>query len=340
MELNLPARQTLARLPTPLEPLRRIAEGTGLDLWVKRDDLTGSALSGNKVRKLEFLVAEALATGADTLITCGALTSNHARATAVAAARVGLRSHLFLRGEAPPLPDGNLLLDHFVGATVTFITPEQWSARDTLMASEADRIAERGGQAYVIPEGGSNALGSLGYTLAAQELLEQAATEGLTLRRVVHATGSGGTTAGLALGMAALGRSDVDVIGVAVCDDADYFNGVITRILDDVQDAGFASAKTRSAARWQILEGYQGKGYALTTPEEMADHARLAQSEGLIVDPVYSGKAFRALLGEARKGCYEDPGATVFLHTGGIYGLFSFAAAIPNRVRDSSPRGS
>jgi D-cysteine desulfhydrase len=318
----------LARLPTPLEPLERLGAAVPGGLWVKRDDLTGVALSGNKVRKLEFLCARAQAQGADTLVTCGAVTSNHARATALAAARLGMGSHLVLRGAEPDPPDGNLLLDRLAGAGITFISVAAWPDRAALMEAEAQRLRAAGRRPYVIPEGGSNALGALGYAVGARELLDQAAAQGVTVGRIVHATGSGGTTAGLALGCAAAGREDVEVVGVAVCDDRAYFDAVIARILDDAVEAGYVPARLRDRARWRILEGYKGLGYARTTPEEMVRIAAAARVEGLVLDPVYTGKAFRALLAEAHAGRGPGRGATVFVHTGGIFGLFSFAEAI------------
>ncbi len=327
MDLSSPERLPLANLPTPLERLERTGSDLGIELWIKRDDLTGSALSGNKVRKLEFLVADALAKSADTLVTCGAVTSNHARATAVAAARAGLRSHLVLRGEEPALPDGNLLLDRLVGAEVTFITPDQWPEREAIMDRVVADLGAQGRFGYAIPEGGSNAIGACGYAAAVGELLAQAGDLRLRVRRIVHATGSGGTTAGLALGCAASGRTDIDVLGVAVCDDAAYFDRVIDAILDDAVDRGFVQPEIRAESHWTIVEGYKGEGYARTTSAEMRAHAELARREGVIVDPVYSGKAFAGLVAEARKGTWDD-GATVFLHTGGIFGLFSFAEAI------------
>ena len=337
MQLDPPARASLARLPTPLEPLERIGAAEGLALWIKRDDLTGAALSGNKVRKLAFLAAAALARGADPLTPGGAVTSTPARAPAAAAARLGLRAHLVLRGSEPALPDGNLLLDRLVGAGTTFITAEQWTDREAIMAAVADELAAAGRRGYVIPEGGSNAHGAMGYAVAAWELLEQAREAGIAVRRIVHAVGSGGTTAGLALGLAALGRPDIDVLGVAVCDDRAWFDGVIHRILDDAVEAGFARPAIRDEARWEIVEGYKGLGYARTTPEEMELCARIARTEGVILDPVYTGKAFRALLAEHRGGRFEGPGATVFLHTGGIFGLFSFADAIPDPCPGTAP---
>ncbi len=328
MTFSPPDRVPLARLPTPLEAAPRLGQDLGVDLWVKRDDLTGMPLSGNKVRKLEFLVAEAQRRGARVLVTCGAVGSNHARATAVAAARLGLESHLLLRGEEGDMPDGNLLIDRLLGAGTTFIPHDAWKDRDRLMEEIATRLAAKGKPAYTIPEGGSNGLGALGYVVGAEELLAQAETEGVTVRRVIHATGSGGTTAGLALGIAVLGRDDVEVIGVAVCDDRATFDAKIGAILDEAVLSGWVTEDVRKRARWTILEGYQGEGYAKTTPGEMRELARVARAARLLLDPVYTGKAWHGLLGEARAGRLEGDGATVFLHTGGLFGLFAFADEI------------
>ena len=305
---------SLANLWTPIERLERTSALLGIDLWVKRDDLTGAALSGNKVRKLEYLCGEARAQDADLLVTCGAVTSNHCRATAVAAAKLGMGAHLLLRGDEPEVADGNLLLDRLVGAETTFITQEQWADRDALMADIAAQAAQTGRRPYVIPEGGSNAVGALGYVGAAAELASQAEAAEVDLGVVWHATGSGGTTAGLALGFEG---TDVEVCGVAVCDDAAYFDAAITRIV----------APFEASPSWRILDGYQGAGYAQATDEELAFYAEVARREGLILDPVYSGKAFRALCLEAEAGRLPTDRAVVFVHTGGIFGVFSFAEA-------------
>ena len=305
---------SLANLWTPIERLERTSALLGIDLWVKRDDLTGAALSGNKVRKLEYLCGEARAQDADLLVTCGAVTSNHCRATAVAAAKLGMGAHLLLRGDEPEVADGNLLLDRLVGAETTFITQEQWADRDALMADIAAQAAQAGRRPYVIPEGGSNAVGALGYVGAAAELASQAEAAEVDLGVVWHATGSGGTTAGLALGFEG---TDVEVCGVAVCDDAAYFDAAITRIV----------APFEASPSWRILDGYQGAGYAQATDEELAFYAEVARREGLILDPVYSGKAFRALCLEAEAGRLPTDRAVVFVHTGGIFGVFSFAEA-------------
>ncbi len=324
----LPERIALARLPTPLERLDRTSDCLGRDVWVKRDDLTGTALSGNKIRKLEYLVGDARAKGADTLVTCGAVNSNHARATAVAAARLGMRSHLLLRGEVQDPPEGNLLLDRLVGAEVTFITHDEWRERDARMAAIVKALAAEGRRGYAIPEGGSNGIGCLGYVAAIEELLRQEVDHGIRIRRIVHATGSGGTTAGLALGVAAAGRDDLEVIGVAVCDSRAYFDARVGSICDEAAAAGWVSPEVRERTRWTILDAYKGEGYGLTTPAEMEGLALLARREGLFVDPVYTNKAWRGLLGEVEAGRWPNEGATVFLHTGGLFGLFSYGTEI------------
>lgn len=327
MSIHWPARVSLARIPTPLERLEDRGLPWGGEVWIKRDDLTGAALSGNKVRKLEWLCAEALAQDADTLVTCGGVNSNHARATAVAAARLGMQAHLLLRGEDRKPPAGNLLIDRFLGAQITFISAEQWPQRDALMQEIAGKATETGRRAYIIPEGGSNAMGSLGYAEAALELLIQASQQGLTVRRIYHACGSAGTAAGLALGMASAGRADIEINAVAVCNDAPYFDAQIQRIIDESVARDFVSQDVAKAARWRVLEGFKGEGYAKTTREEMKDHADLARRHGLFVDPVYTGKAMRAMREHGKQGALQE-GATVFWHTGGIFELFAYADEI------------
>jgi len=327
MSIQWPARISLARIPTPIEKLEDRGIAWGGEVWVKRDDLTGAALSGNKVRKLEWLCAEAQANNADTLVTCGGVNSNHARATAVAAARLGMQAHLLLRGEDRNPPAGNLLIDRFLGAQVTFISAEQWPQRDALMTAIAADLGSSGRRAYIIPEGGSNAMGSLGYAEAALELLIQASQQGLTIRRIYHACGSAGTAAGLALGMASAGRADIEINAVAVCNDAPYFDAQIQRIIDESVARGFVSQDIAKTARWRVLEGFKGEGYAKTTPDEMKQHAQLARLHGLFVDPVYTGKAMRALRQHGEAGLLQQD-VTVFWHTGGIFELFAYAEAV------------
>ena len=323
--LNPPPRKPLAQLPTPLEYLKRTSEDLGASLWVKRDDLTGTALTGNKVRKLEYLIAEAEQMGAKGLVTCGGVNSNHARAVALSAARLGWSAHLLLRGQERHPPQGNLLLDQWVGANITFVNPEAYAQRTSLMAD----IATREGNSYVIPEGGSNGLGALGYVRCAIELAHQVKNHGIRLSRVVHACGSGGTTAGLALGFAALGM-DVDLLSVAVSQDAAHFNPIIQNIIDETVHRSWVAPSLASKAKWRVLEGYVGRGYAQTSPEEMITLRRFARKEGLVVDPVYTGKA---LIPIVRGDLPPIDGATVFLHTGGIFELFQFAEDVTVAVK-------
>ncbi len=334
MELPVLPRVPLACLPTPVEPLRRLLPAllpgaAGLpELLCKRDDLTSAPLSGNKVRKLELLLGEALAQGADTVITCGGVQSNHCRATALAAARLGLGSVLLLRTADPARPpalQGNLLLDRLAGAELRFITPAAYRERAALLEQTAGELRAAGRRPYVIPEGGSNALGSLGYALAVQELAGQLG-EPWTRRPLTlcHATGSGGTGAGLLLGVAALGLP-WRVAGFNVCDDRAYFVRVMGVILDDAArrfhlPAAAALSERRDA--FDVRDGYVGRGYALSRPEELALLAEACRLEGLVLDPVYTGKALFGLVAELKQDPAALGEAVVFFHTGGIFGLF------------------
>ena len=328
--LTYPERVPLARLPTPLERLERTGERLGVELLVKRDDLTGSDLSGNKVRKLEFLLAEARAQGCDTVITCGGEQSNHCRATALASARLGMRSHLLLRTvdpARPPAATGNILLDRMAGAEIQWITHAEWARRNELMADATGRLAREGRRAYIVPEGGSNALGAWGYLRAVVEELD-AELDALPPRptTVVHACGSGGTGAGLILGAALCGWAgrDIRVVGVNVCDDRDYFVRAIGAICRDFA-ARHPGAPTIGDQDIDILDGYVGIGYAKSRPEELRDIIALSRSEALVLDPVYTGKAYHALVQELSRDRRRFGDRVVFLHTGGLFGLFPIA---------------
>jgi D-cysteine desulfhydrase len=317
MTIPYPARIPLAQTPTPLERLERLSARAGVELYCKRDDLTGAALSGNKVRKLEFLLAEARAQGAETVITCGGAQSNHCRATAIAAARLGLRSVLLLRvpdpSQPPPL-EANILLDRLVGAEIRWVSREQYARRATLLPQIAAEI----GRAYVIPEGGSNATGAWGYVRAVEELAQQLPRGPMT---IVYAAGSGGTGAGLILGCRLAGLREARVVGVNVCDDRDYFVRVISEIAEEAR-VRFRLDTAVAPSEIEIIDGYVGRGYALSRPEELTLLIDVARTEGIVLDPVYTGKAMFGLLTELR----ERPGSlgprVVFIHTGGIFGLF------------------
>jgi len=325
----------LAHLPTPVQKPERLAQAMGLDLWVKRDDMTGGPEAGNKIRKLEFLLADAKAKGADTVITCGGIQSNHARATAILAASLGLQALVFLRTSSPDLdprsaePVGNVLLDKLVGATIRLITPEAYRDRMLLMTSAAEELRKAGRVPYVIPEGGSNGLGALGYVEAMAELrrqLDDGVAGGAAFDVIVHACGSGGTAAGTALGAAHFEVAS-EVRAMAVCDDAPTFEAIIARIIDEARalDPGLGDA-----ARLVVDDSAKGPAYAVSTPEQRKRIVEVARLSGLILDPVYTGKAFSGLW-DLAKGPLK--GARVlFIHTGGLPGLLAQGAAFADVI--------
>jgi D-cysteine desulfhydrase len=314
----------LAHAPTPMVRPARLAEALDLDLWVKRDDMTGGAEGGNKIRKLELLLADAARHGAAVVITCGGLQSNHARATAICAASLGLSAVLYLRTPHldEPLPlEGNVLLDRLAGAEVRLITPEQYKDRDRIMAEAAAELAAAGRRAYVIPEGGSNGRGALGYVTAMAEVradLDRGVAGGAPFDLVVHACGSGGTAAGVALGAAAYGVAR-EVRPMAVCDDTPTFEA---RIAGIVAEARALVPALPEPARVVVDDRAKGPAYAVSTPEQRRLMARVARESGLVLDPVYTGKAFLGLARMAEAG--EIGRARVlFLHTGGLPGLLA-----------------
>lgn len=322
MDLSLPRREILACRPTPLQLLPRASErwGRGHRLWVKRDDLTGCLLSGNKVRKLEFIAAHALDHGYDTLITCGGLQSNHCRATAFAGAQLGLPVHLVLRGEQPQSLEGNLLLDHLAGAAVSCYPPAVYRQEQAaLLEHWRKHYADRGRRALVIPTGGSDGLGAWGYIAACEELADDLRHRQIAEAHVVTATGSGGTQAGLSLGVALLDLP-LAVWGVNVCDDAQTF---LDKVAADAADWSQRSGRpVPDSLRVQVLDGYVGEGYAKAGREVFELIAELAALEGILLDPVYTGKAFQGLLGELQAGRFEGCRDIIFLHTGGTFGVF------------------
>ena len=329
-----PSRVHLARAGTPIIAAPRTGATLGVELLFKRDDLTGAELTGNKVRKLEYLFAEAIALGADTVITCGGEQSHHARATALAAARLGLKSHLILRTDdpqAPPATTGNILLDRLAGADISWMSRPDWRRRNELMAEMADTIRNAGGTPYIIPEGGSNALGSWGYVGCAEELAGDLAALPEKPTTVIYACGSGGTGAGLIVGAAMHGFADknIRVAGVNVCDDRAYFLAVIRRITDEMT-ARWAPDIAITDNDIDIVDGHVGLGYAKSRPEELATLRDVCRRDGVVLDPVYTGKAFHGVITELARDRKRFGERIVFVHTGGIYGLFPAAAEFAN----------
>ena len=317
-------RVSIAHLPTPLEPLPRLAAQLGgPELWVKRDDQTGLATGGNKARKLEFLVADALAQEADTLVTCGAAQSNHARQTAAAAARFGLACTLALRGEEPPRAQGNFLLDQLLGAEVAWVNDRPLTEA---VEDVAEGLRARGRQPYVVPYGGSNPVGASGYTAAMEELLAQCARRDLHFDHVVLASSSGGTQAGLMVGARALGYEG-RILGISVDPPA----ATLRATLADLATATAAHLGLELAFAPQdfaVEDGYLGGGYAAIGDLERRAIRTLARAEGLLLDPVYTGRAFGGLLDLIGQGAFALGERVLFWHTGGTAGLFGYAEAL------------
>ncbi len=322
-----PPRIALANQPTRGHWLR-YGEGLGPRFWLKRDDHTGSELMGNKVRKLEYLMAEAVAENATHVITCGGEQSNHARATAFAACQLGMKSVLILRTDdpqKPPAATGNILLDKLVGSEIVWISRPAWKQRNQLLAEQADKVRAAGGKPYVVPEGGSNALGSWGYVRAMHELAHDLADIASPAHpvTVVYACGSGGTGAGLVTGAKLLGLAarGIRVAGVNVCDDRAYFLDAIGRICADME-ARWSIGANVTADDIDMVDGHVGLGYAKSRPEELATIRDVCRSDGVVLDPVYTGKAFHGVVTELKQNPQRFGSAVAFVHTGGMFGLF------------------
>lgn len=324
-----PARLQLALAPTPLLKLDRVSRRLGVELFVKRDDLTGLLESGNKVRKLEFLVGEALQQGADTLITCGTVDSNGCRAVAAVAARLGLRAVLALKGARPAAYDGNLLLGRLLGAEVHYCTDAEFARASEVMDALAVRVRERGGRPYLIPESGANEVGALGYLECAVELVEQIHHGALPFDAVVISAFSGASQAGLLMGKQLAGLPG-EIVGVPVASGTEPVRESIIRIMGTaIRRFGLSIETPRTV---HLLDGDQGEGRGDTADAELELIVWLAREEGLLLDPVYTVKGFRGLV----ETLSRDPKAlgprVCFIHTGGLYSLFPFRERLSRSI--------
>lgn len=331
MTIRIPNRVPLAITPTPLQFLERTSEELGVEFYIKRDDMTGLELSGNKVRKLEFLLADALDKGANVIITGGGEQSNHCRATAMAAAKLGLSSVVCLRTldkKSPPEMSGNIFLDKLVGAEIVWIDHEDWARQDEVYEAEAQRQRELGRVPYIVPEGGSNAIGAWGYIECCRELAGQLGELEKADTTIVYACGSGGTGAGLVLGAQAYGLKEngIKVAGFNVCDDAPFFIERIHSICKEVVEAE-PSCPDVERASIEMIDGYVGAGYAKSSPEELLCLRDMARRDAILFDPVYTGKAFYGLVSELSRTPGRFGKRIVFVHTGGVFGLFPQAKA-------------
>lgn len=314
---------TLGNFPTRIERLEKLSKMLGAHIYVKRDDQTGTEISGNKIRKLEYAIWEAVSNDCDTLITCGGIQSNHARATAAAGIKLGLKSILVLRSDDKPEIEGNYLIDKVLGAEVRIISSEDYKERrQEIMEDIVKELEAKGRKGYIIPEGASNGVGTFGYIKCFKEILEQEKELGITFDTIVATVGSGGTYAGLYLGNK-LTNSEKKIVGINICDTAEYFKDRVCGILEEVKsyipNEKFEITKDDMC----IIDGYVGDGYALSRTEELDFICDFAEAEGIILDPVYTGKAMRGLCTEIKKGTFKDSENILFIHTGGLFGLFS-----------------
>ena len=333
----------LARFPrirfihgmTPLEPMPALSrELGGPNLWIKRDDNTGLATGGNKTRKLEFLMAEAVEQEADVVLTHGATQSNHARQTAAAAAKLGMACEIVLENrtgmsDADYRSSGNVLLDVIFGATLSHVPVG--TDMDAALARRADALRARGRRPYVIPGGGSNPVGALGYVVCAQEIAAQANDIGLEVNCVVHATGSAGTQAGLVAGFEGA-RAQIPVLGIGVrapkAAQEERVFALATKVAELLDVPGAVRRETVVANC-----DYVGAGYGLATPGMIEAVQLVARTEGILLDPVYSGKGMAGLIDLVRRGHFKDGQDIVFVHTGGAVGLFAYRQSfVPERV--------
>lgn len=328
MPLSKFPRYPLAHLPTPLEPLDCLRRhlGGGPLLYIKRDDCTGLALGGNKTRKAEFLIGAARAAGATAVVTEGGLQSNHVRQTAAAAARAGLKCHLVLNRNVPIetaiyRENGNMLLDRVLGATVHVCALGQ--TRADAIARLLPQLKKDGEVPYVIPTGGSNETGALGYAAAALELQQQAKDAGIAIDRVSFATSSGGTQAGLAVGMA-MAEAGTQVLGIDIENEAETLLADVRRIAEACASQVGLKRAFRNEA-FEIRSGYAGEGYGIPTPGMIEAVGLLARLEGIVLDPVYSGKAMAGLIDLIRAGHFGADETVVFIHTGGMPAMFAYA---------------
>ena len=334
MKLAKFPRLRITHGPTPLEPMHRLTAALGgPNLWIKRDDCTGLATGGNKTRKLEYLVADAMQQGADTLITQGATQSNHARQTAAIAAKMGMECHIILEDRtgyrhADYQHSGNVFLDHLYGAHVSEVPGN--TPMDKAMEDLAAQLRAKGRKTYIIPGGGSNALGALGYVTAALELADQAMNMGLNIDELVHATGSAGTQAGLVVGMEGA-RTQIPVLGIGVRAPRQPQEDKVFML---AQQTAELLGVPGSVARDKVVANcdYIGAGYGIPTPGMMEAVTMLARLEGILLDPVYSGKGMAGLIDLVRTGHYRKGQNIVFLHTGGAVGLYGYMHAFEGHM--------
>ncbi|MEG0780395.1 MAG: D-cysteine desulfhydrase family protein, partial [Oscillospiraceae bacterium] len=314
--LNELPRLSLGIYPTPLTKLEHLSRRVGRDIWIKRDDLCGVALGGNKVRKLEYLLADAKAQGCDTVFTTGGAQSNHAMLTAACAARLGMQTVLVLKKRGVTDHRGNLVLDDIYGAEVRFVDSDSYDDVYAEMARLAAALEKQGHKCYQIPVGGSTALGSLGYVGCVREIAAQARDAGIRVGSIISATGSGGTTAGLVLG-ASCYLPGTGVLGMGV--DDDDFDTIVPQLAHEA--AGLLGASLTLTPADFAMSYHFGAGYSIPNAADTPAMLALAREEGILLDPIYTGKAFAGMLELLESGYFPGDDPLVFVHTGGAAAL-------------------
>jgi D-cysteine desulfhydrase len=331
--MKYPPRLRLAHLPTPIHKLERLSAEIGRDLYIWRDDLTGFVESGNKIRKLEFLLAHALESGATRIVTSGGMQSNHTRAASFAARRVGLRVALVVRepktGRDPHAPPvGNLLLNQIAGADLHYLPYADYQSKGGLYAPFLEEVAEdyrrRGEKPFVIAEGGSMPRGCFGYLHAVEEMLatwKQTGAGTGAPDALFFADGSGGTHAGLHLGYELHGLDPRRLFAVNICDNAEYFHQRVGQLVEEAAKDFNLPSRDRTL---QVLDGHVGVAFGVASDDDLRFFLRIARQEGVLLDPTYTGKAFRGMLAELRKAPERFGQRILFLHSGGTFATFAY----------------
>lgn len=310
--MKTPKRLQLANIPTPVE----MVKFGGTNFLIKRDDYTGMEYSGNKIRKLEYLLYEAKKMRAEYIFTCGGEQSNHARATAAAAVKFGIKPVLFLWGKEKSIPEGNLFINNVLGADIKYLTGSQYAEVNSIMTDELKRYEKKGRRVYVIPEGGSSTLGIWGYINFIDELIKQ--TDVNKIKNIFVAAGSGGTAAGLLTGIL-LYKLKIRISAVNVLYDKKEIENKILRLAEGCR-LDYALPIKVNSEQLEIIDGYSKEGYKNISPAKVSLIKKFSQSSGIILDPAYTGKAFTAFYDNVIKTGSKN---SLFIHTGGIFGVFS-----------------
>lgn len=326
-DLMIPDYLPLSYRNTPIEKMEKLSAELGKNIYIKRDDLTGIELTGNKVRKLEYALKEAVDQGAQMIITCGAVQSNHARATVVACRKLGLEVHLILRGSKPENMTGNILIDQIMGAKITYLTAAEFSNHLAIMENLRMEYENNGIKAYVIPVGASNGIGNFGYFNAYKEILSQEKELGVTFDAIACTVGSGGTYSGLCMA-SAFDQYGKKILGYSVGGSSYHFMMHSEAIMNESYDLLKKKGniiESRKPYPHLISDEYQGEGYGITCEAHIDFIKWIAGIEGIILDPVYTGKCLYGLVHDIKSGKFDNLDNILFIHTGGIFGLEPYA---------------